>query len=170
MWHSRISYCTVVTQCMLVFNKNEMQKLSVISFKPPFFLINILSEKKIYQPTVKVVHFNCLCSGLKENVSDNLRYLNTRCPVGDAVWRILGWTALELDCETKALCCFQFTLTVLSLHLSMWAFSFLFWLPCLPTAILHCCDGLFLLWNCSPNKPFLIRLPWLGCFITAAGG
>lgn len=155
---------------MFVFSKNEVQKLSVISFEPPLFLINILCEKKIYRPTVKVVHFNCLCSGLKENVSDNLRYLNTQCPVGDAVWGILGWTALELGCETKALCCFQFTLTALSLCLYMWSFSCPFWLPCLLAPILRHCDGLFFLWNCSPNKPFLLRLPWLGCFITEAGG
>lgn len=55
-----------------------MQKLSVILFEPPLFLINILFEKKIYHPTVKVVHFNPLCSGLKENVSHNFRYLNPR--------------------------------------------------------------------------------------------
>lgn len=140
---------------MFVFNKNEMQKLSVISFEPHLFLINILFEK-IYQPTVKVAHFNCLCNGLKENVSHNLRYLNTWSPVGDAAWGTLGWRSLELGCETKALFCFQSTLSALSLCLSTWAFTILFWLPSLSAAILPRCDGLFFLWNCSSNKPFLL--------------
>lgn len=100
--------------------------------------------------------FNYLWNGLKENVFHNLRYLNTWSSVGDALWgcvRVVtlveeehhwSWAVRRKPRVTPSP-------LSLSLWLSAWALSFLFWVPCLPASIFPHSDQPFFLWNCKPK-------------------
>lgn len=98
-----------------------------------------------------------LDGGLNKKSPHRLGYLNTWDPVCGAVWEgdikrkyITGGKLWEFIASPHI----QFPLIASCLHLTMWAFSFLLLLACLPlTALPSHCDGLLSLWNHSLKEP-----------------